>query len=73
MGRDHLRFFLVTVSLKTSPAILMDEAKAEAIAMVKETRRIALRLHTMGVPYQDEAASLYEIAEYIERVMDVKP
>lgn len=56
-----------------SQVILMDEAKTEAIAMVKETRRIALRLHTMGVPYQDEAASLYEIAEYIERVMDVKP
>ena len=51
----------------------MDEAKAEAIAMVKETRRLALRLHTMGVPYQDEAASLYRIAEYIERIMDVKP
>ena len=51
----------------------MDEAKADAIAMVKETRRIALRLHTMGVPYQDEAASLYRIAEYIERVMGVKP
>ena len=47
----------------------MDEAKAEAIAMVKETRRIALRLHTMGSPYQDEAAALYKIAEYIERVM----
>ena len=47
----------------------MDEAKAEAIAMVKETRRLALRLHTMGVPYLDEAASLYRIAEYIERVM----
>ena len=51
----------------------MDEEKSEAHAMVKETRRIALRLHTMGVPYQDEAASLYGIAEYIERVMDVKP
>ena len=51
----------------------MDEARAEAIAMVKETRRIALRLHTMGVPYQDEAASLYGIAEYIERVTGVKP
>ena len=47
----------------------MDEAKAEAIAMVKETRRLALRLHTMGIPYQDEAAILYRIAEYIERVM----
>ena len=51
----------------------MDEAKAEAIAMVKETRRLALRLHTMGVPYLDEAAALYKIAEYIERVMGVKP
>ena len=51
----------------------MDEAKAEATAMVKETRRIALRLHTAGIPYQDEAASLYRIAEYIERVMDVTP
>ena len=51
----------------------MDERKAEAIAMVKETRRLALRLHTLGVPYQDEAASLYRIAEYIERVMGVEP
>lgn len=51
----------------------MDEGKAEAIAMVKEARRVALRLHTMGVPYQDEAASLYRIAEYIERVMGVEP
>lgn len=42
----------------------MDEAKAGAIAMVKEARRI---------PYQDEAAALYGIAEYIESVMDVKP
>ena len=32
-----------------------------------------LRLHTMNVPYQDEAASLYRIAEYIERVMGVEP
>jgi len=39
--------------------------------MVKETRRLALRLHTMGVPYQDEAAALYKIAEYIERIMGV--
>ncbi|MEO7860739.1 MAG: hypothetical protein ABIU05_09885 [Nitrospirales bacterium] len=46
-----------------------DGTKAEALAIVKETRRLALRLHTMGVPYQDEAASLYRIAEYIERVM----
>jgi hypothetical protein len=53
--------------------IPMDEAKAEAIVMVKEARRIALRLHTMGVPYQDEAAALYRIAEYIERVMGVTP
>jgi|GraSoiStandDraft_46_1057282.scaffolds.fasta_scaffold5457551_1 hypothetical protein len=51
----------------------MDDAKAEAIVMVKEARRIALRLHTMGVPYQDEAAALYRIAEYIERVMGVTP
>lgn len=50
----------------------MDEAKAEAVAMVKETRRLALQLHTMGVPYQDEAASLYRIAEYIERVMGLR-
>lgn len=41
--------------------------------MVKETRRIALRLRTMGVPYQDEAAVLYRIAEYIERVMGIAP
>ena len=27
----------------------------------------------MNVPYQDEAASLYRIAEYIERVMGVEP
>ena len=47
----------------------MDEGKAEAIAMVKETRRLALRLHSLGVPYLDEAATLYRIAEYIERVM----
>jgi hypothetical protein len=51
----------------------MDETKAEAIAMVKEARRLALRLHTMGVPYQDEAASLYRIAEYIERVRGITP
>lgn len=51
----------------------MDERNAEAIAMVKETRRLALRLHTLGVPYLDEAASLYRIAEYIERVMGVEP
>ena len=51
----------------------MDVGKAEAIAMVKETRRVALRLDTMSVPYLDEAASLYRIAEYIERVMGVEP
>lgn len=51
----------------------MDEGKAEAIAMIKETRRIALRLSSMGDPYQDESACLYRIAEYIERVMGVTP